>query len=204
MKNEIHIAFIEPSTIIREGIMTVLSKKKPTTNYKPIYFDTINQLSDYKNITSINLIIVGSTISQNEILSIREIRNKFTTIKWIGCVSGNYHREFRVIVDNLIYLNDKAEKIHDVINTCVLNQKTTENIVQENNLSKREIDVLKLLAKGNANKEIADKLNISVHTVVTHRKNITQKLGVKSTAAMAIYAVANNIIDIDDSLKSMK
>ena len=54
------------------------------------------------------------------------------------------------------------------------------------------------------NKEIAEELFISIHTVVTHRKNITNKLGIKSTAEMAIYDVANNIIDINESLKLIK
>lgn len=63
---------------------------------------------------------------------------------------------------------------------------------------------MKLLAIGKSNKEIADELYISIHTVVTHRKNITNKLGIKSAAAMAIYAVANNIIDLNDSLNLIK
>ena len=109
-----------------------------------------------------------------------------------------------LFMDTTIYINDSIDKTQRIINDCLLSYKNSENKIFENKLSKREIDVLKLLVKGNANKEIADKLNISIHTVVTHRKNITQKLGVKSTAAMAIYAVANNIIDINDSLKSMK
>ena len=64
-------------------------------------------------------------------------------------------------------------------------------------LSEREIDVLKLLVAGNANKEIADKLNISTHTVISHRKNISQKTGIKSVSGLTIYAVVKNIITID-------
>jgi len=50
---------------------------------------------------------------------------------------------------------------------------------------------------GNANKEIADKLNISTHTVISHRKNISQKTGIKSVSGLTIYAVVKNIITID-------
>ncbi len=64
-------------------------------------------------------------------------------------------------------------------------------------LSAREIEVLILLTKGYINKEIADRLNISLTTVITHRKNITEKLGIKSVAGLAIYAVINGYIGAD-------
>lgn len=64
-------------------------------------------------------------------------------------------------------------------------------------LSAREIEVLVLITKGCINKEIADKLNISLTTVITHRKNITEKLGIKSVSGLTIYAVMNGYIDAD-------
>lgn len=65
-------------------------------------------------------------------------------------------------------------------------------------LSSREIDVLKLIVKGITNKEIADKLNISLNTVLTHRKNITAKLGIKTVSGLTFYAIMNGIISGDD------
>ena len=62
-------------------------------------------------------------------------------------------------------------------------------------LSAREIEVLVLITKGLINKEIADKLNISLTTVITHRKNITEKLGIKSVSGLTIYAVMNGYIE---------
>lgn len=67
----------------------------------------------------------------------------------------------------------------------------------ERNLSPREIEVLVLLTKGLINKEIADKLNISLTTVISHRKNITEKLGIKSVSGLAIYAVMHGYIEAD-------
>ena len=66
-----------------------------------------------------------------------------------------------------------------------------------NMLSAREIEVLVLVTKGLINKEIANKLNISLTTVISHRKNITEKLGIKSVSGLAIYAVMNGYIDAD-------
>ncbi|MBI9064891.1 MAG: helix-turn-helix transcriptional regulator [Marinilabiliaceae bacterium] len=61
-------------------------------------------------------------------------------------------------------------------------------------LSEREIEILKTVALGMTNKEIGDKLYISINTVITHRKNITDKLGIKTIAGLTVYALMNNII----------
>ena len=65
-------------------------------------------------------------------------------------------------------------------------------------LSTREADVLALVARGFINKEIANELGISFNTVLTHRKNITAKLGMKSISAQTIYAVMNGLVQPDE------
>lgn len=65
-------------------------------------------------------------------------------------------------------------------------------------LSQREIEVLSLVAKGLINKEIADRLNISFNTVLSHRKNITAKLGIKSVSGLSVYAIMNGYISEGD------
>ena len=67
----------------------------------------------------------------------------------------------------------------------------------EHELSAREIEVLVLITKGLINKEIAEKLNISLTTVISHRKNITEKLGIKSVPGLTIYAVMNGYVEAD-------
>ena len=64
-------------------------------------------------------------------------------------------------------------------------------------LSAREIEVLVLVTKGLINKEIADKLNISLTTVISHRKNIVEKLGIKSVSGLTIYAVMHGYVEAD-------
>ena len=65
-------------------------------------------------------------------------------------------------------------------------------------LSIREKDILAEVARGYTNKEIADRLYISIHTVITHRRNIARKLKIHSVAGLTIYAVANNLITIKE------
>ena len=63
-------------------------------------------------------------------------------------------------------------------------------------LSQREKEILICVAKGMLNKEIADLYNISIYTVITHRKNITRKTGIKTVAGLTVYALLNNLIDM--------
>ena len=73
----------------------------------------------------------------------------------------------------------------------------TPRVLQQKILSDREIEVMSLIVQGYINKEIADNLNISLSTVVTHRKNIMEKLGIKSVSALTIYAVTHGYVDIN-------
>ncbi len=72
-----------------------------------------------------------------------------------------------------------------------------EQELETEELSEREKEVLVELVHGLSNKEIADKLFISVHTVISHRKNITRKLNIHSTSGLTIYAIVNNLVDIE-------
>ncbi|MBO6249499.1 MAG: response regulator transcription factor [Bacteroidales bacterium] len=63
-------------------------------------------------------------------------------------------------------------------------------------LSSREKEILVCVAKGMLNKEIADKLCLSIYTVITHRKNITRKLGIKTVSGLTLYALLNGLIDM--------
>ena len=71
------------------------------------------------------------------------------------------------------------------------------SILQQKILTDREIEVMSLIVQGFINKEIADRLNIGLSTVITHRKNIMEKLGMKSVSALTIYAVMHGYVDIN-------
>ena len=77
------------------------------------------------------------------------------------------------------------------------NMPPMPHVLQQKILTDREIEVMALIVQGYINKEIADRLNIGLATVVTHRKNIMGKLGLKSVSALTIYAVTHGYVDIN-------
>jgi DNA-binding NarL/FixJ family response regulator len=87
------------------------------------------------------------------------------------------------IVDRLM-TNDKAQQQN------VPSTSTCDGM----NITEREMEIIKLIAEGYSNKEIADKLFLSTHTVTTHRKNIMSKLGVNNTAGVVLFAVRENLL----------
>lgn len=77
------------------------------------------------------------------------------------------------------------------------NMPPMPDIINRKILSDREIEVMSLIVQGYINKEIAEQLNIGLATVITHRKNIMDKLGFKSVSALTIYAVMHGYVDIN-------
>jgi len=82
-------------------------------------------------------------------------------------------------------------------------EKKTQNedlkiVVEAEELSEREKDIVRSVAKGFSNKEIADEHFISIHTVITHRRNISRKLGIHSSAGLTVFAILNKLVDIED------
>jgi len=77
-------------------------------------------------------------------------------------------------------------------------QATDDSTNDDETLSDRETEVLLQIIKGFTNKEIAEILYISVHTVISHRKNIMLKTGIRSQAGLALYAVSKSLISLDD------
>lgn len=86
--------------------------------------------------------------------------------------------------------------IQDLQELIAVSHALKENKSQA--LSQRELDVLRLVALGLLNKEIADKLNISLNTVLTHRKNITSKLGIKTVSGLIFYCITHGYISADE------
>lgn len=106
----------------------------------------------------------------------------------------NIYEPEEELVKNILKLHQHAH--HDGYPVTGMSPMSI-TVSKQEILSAREIEVLVLITKGLINKEIADKLNISLTTVITHRKNITEKLGIKSVSGLTIYAVMNGYIEAD-------
>lgn len=97
--------------------------------------------------------------------------------------------------DGIIYLSDRADEIEQKL-SATMRANPSDQKGDGEELSAREKEILVCVAKGMLNKEIADHFNISIYTVITHRKNITRKTGIKTVAGLTVYALLNNLIDM--------
>lgn len=96
--------------------------------------------------------------------------------------------------DGVINLYDSAPVIIKKLRNALDSRREMPK-TESRDLSSREKEILVCVAKGMLNKEIADLYNLSIHTVITHRKNITGKTGIKTVAGLTVYALLNNLID---------
>lgn len=153
-------------------------------------------------VSSTNVLIKSQAANEVDFLLTDETTfavnaNYFSTQKNKTIIITSSHSDLQsepLLISRKMNESDLIEALEDVFANSSQNTEATS---QQNKLSAREIEVLKLVVRGHINKEIADKLNISINTVLTHRKNITSKLGIKSVSGLSIYAMMNGIIDSD-------
>jgi DNA-binding NarL/FixJ family response regulator len=98
----------------------------------------------------------------------------------------------------IIYLRDGKSTIIEKLRKVATTSSSSGISKADLEISEREKLVVKYVALGLTNKEIAEKLFISTHTVITHRKNITRKLGIKTVSGLTIYAIMNNLIELEE------
>lgn len=100
-------------------------------------------------------------------------------------------RENGVSASNILYPNSDEAEIEKIFSSFLNDSSRNEGGVE---ISQRERDVIREVAAGYTNKEIAERLCISVNTVTTHRKNISAKLGIRSSSGLSLYAMLNGLI----------
>jgi len=134
---------------------------------------------------NLNIELVNTIKSKNEIfiIGVRNFKDNFENEIFIDYIDYN---------ENKISIEDKFIKILNKF------KKEKPDKKPDNELSKREKSILELLAKGFINKEIAEKLFISIHTVTTHRKNIVKKLDIRTLSGLTVYAILNKIVNMND------
>ncbi|MEA3450412.1 MAG: helix-turn-helix transcriptional regulator [Bacteroidota bacterium] len=115
-------------------------------------------------------------------------------------VFGEYNKKINseILVFDYISKNISKDDIYTKFNDLFISDSKIDNNLENNIISKREKEIVQFVALGYSNKEIADKLFLSIHTVTTHRKNISKKLGIKTISGLTIYAILNDIISIND------
>jgi len=97
-----------------------------------------------------------------------------------------------------IYLSEEKEEIIQKIKNILNLHSPDHGSDHSRHLTQREETIVRLVSMGLTNRQIADELFLSTHTVTTHRKNISSKLGIKSVSGLTVYAIVNNIITIEE------
>lgn len=193
MNKKRDILIIEPSDLLYEGILTIILKSDLFIPPKRI--KTVSELA--KITKRYDTIIVNSSfiqLYQTDFMAFKELQTNAFIVSVFCTFQPHVHESY---YNDVIKLQDSHKKIISVLKKRMITKAKAIDKKDSSLLSEREIDVLIKLTQGLSNKEIAEALFISTHTVMSHRKNITHKTGIKSQAGLTIYALSQNIISID-------
>lgn len=184
-----NIAIISPNTLLCLGVQTLLE-----SFFTPSVVSVFANANLYYNSNiQYHFIFLTSDVYIAQYNNFQPLKNR-VIILTEGNNETTHNQKVITTVDITLPLSDITDMLHNYFETRL--HKTNINTTEE--LSLREIDVLKLVAVGKQNKDIADQLFISMHTVITHRKNITRKLGIKTVSGLTVYAILNGLISSAD------
>lgn len=188
------IVIVECSAIIAEGLKSILSHGH---DYEVVcVVDSLRALAERAFMLDMDVVVVGAQ-SYVEGTALRSLHEKMSGVALVLLASVVREEDVMRQFDSVINIYDNPQQVVKKLNSAI-EQSQTNPYSDSHELSEREREVLILVAQGMANKEIADRLNISVHTVMSHRKNITHKTGVRSVAGLTVYALLNNLLDQND------
>lgn len=195
-----NIIIIDPSPIILEGLKHLLQSYPG--------FQVTHTFSDYKVFESANLkadfhiiLFNPAIISYHKQFSVKNLFNKYPEAIILAIQYSYIDTETLANFDGVINIyNTPASLIKKILKSIETVDQNKHKTHTDSNidLSDREKEILVSVAIGLTNKEIAEKLNISAHTVMSHRKNISRKIGIKTVSGLTIYAIFNNLISEDD------
>lgn len=187
---------IEKSYLIRKGIVSIINRiEKASVVHETDSLKNINnQLTKYKP----DFVVLNIELLQNNTYGYKNISFDLEH-KGIAIITSQIQKDkIKEKFREIIHINDEKNIIFNKIENLLDESPVKETLILQNELSNREITILEYVAKGLTNKEIADKLFLSAHTVITHRKNITNKLGIKTISGLTVYAILHNIITLND------
>jgi DNA-binding NarL/FixJ family response regulator len=211
MKN-INILVVDDHQIILDGIKSLL-ENSPGVNVIATANDGKEALN-ILNILSVDIVLMDIDMPNlNGVDATRQIKDKFPDVKVIMLTMHSESTMIKNLIDigafgYILKNSDKEELINAIqkvakgekyfsseVTISLLNKKGRVEVDTDIDFTKRELDVIKLLADGLTNKEIGDKLFISHRTVDTHRTNIMKKAGLNNVAGLISYAIKNRLVD---------
>ena len=180
------LLIVEPSEVIIEGLKSILDGQIRFKVLDPE--DNVDRLEERLLATRPDIVLVNPTLLDNP-GRLRGEHSMAIVALVYQYVKQNVLKQFDAVVD----IRDSRAEVIETL--AQVSPPGDEQPVKSNyELTKRETAVLIQLAQGKTNKEIADALSVSVHTVISHRKNISHKTGIKSVAGLTVYAMLNNLI----------
>ncbi len=190
------ILIAENSCMIRKGLRSILQNLENSEVIQII--DNKEDVCEIVNKSKPDILIINPDMLPSDCA---DLKREFVNGHKLSLIllSDKENLKNEVKADAYINYLDDQDTILDLMQE-IINKKTKNSIPNKNadTISSREKNILKHIALGLTNKEIADQLFISIHTVVTHRKNITQKLGIKSVSGLTVYAILHNLISMDE------
>lgn len=191
-KSKYNVIIIEPSDIIVRGLSSLLAEAE---QFRVI--DTFADVTKFQNHNSMkqatDIIIINPALVSYGKRGV--IRTLFPEVRLVALLYSYVDRETLGQFDESIEVYDKPSKIIHKLDQIASSDDIAKSSTETGDLSDREKEILVAVAKGMMNKEIADLYNISIHTVMAHRKNISRKTGIKSVSGFVVYALLNNYIE---------
>ena len=187
MNSKINIFIFSTSDIILKGLYDIVNE----IGDEPILLKSTEDFSDYSHLLGYHLIITDQHLVSESVEYLKKHFAGSERIRYLFLSLTDKNNDELHINDSFFIIR---QKIQDCLNSIQDSSQTSQ--IQE--LTAREIEVLKLIALGFTIKEIANELFISTHTAISHRKNISEKTGIKTISGLTMYAVIKGIIDIKD------
>ncbi len=193
-QDKILIAVAESSVIVRSGLVSVL-KRLPDMEVEVVEVTSKDGIRHCMEMHTPQILIVNPQLEGwFDVDAFRQCYKQ--EVKLVSLLCSMVDSSQLKGYDERVTLFDDMASLEKKI-TELLNIADEEESDQDA-LSQREKEIVGCIVRGMTNKEIAEKLFISVHTVMTHRKNITRKLQIHSAAGLTIYAIVNKLVELSE------
>lgn len=195
MEGRPKVAIIDPNTLAAMGLKQLLQNVMPIMTVDT--FGSFAELTGSQMDSYVHYFAAMNIVLENKFFFTE--RRRKTIVLTLSLDNASQLSEFHSLCINLPepQLIRALLALEQHAHSNGKNLPPMPRVLQQKILSDREIEVMSLIVQGYINKEIADRLNIGLATVITHRKNIMDKLGIKSVSALTIYAVMHGYVDIN-------